>query len=99
MWGGVQACGGHLERVCAWGGAAVSGDAPAELCPEALAKLRRSPAERIFRFALVPIFASKIQKNTLVCAVNRKKSAYLHRTYKTSLASSMDLQRDVNLLV
>ena len=51
------------------------------------------------RFALIPIFASKIQKNTLVCAVHRKKSAYLHRTYKTSLASSTDLQKDVNLLV
>ena len=27
-----------------------------------------------------------------------KKSAYLHRTYKTSLASSTDSQKDVNLL-
>ena len=50
------------------------------------------------RFALIPIFASKIQKNTLVCAVHRKKSAYLHRTYKTSLASSTDSQKDMNLL-
>ena len=54
------------------------------------------PLENPFeRFALIPIFAP----NTLVCAVNRKKSAYLHRTYKTSLASSTDLQKDVNLLV
>ena len=71
------------------GGPAVgrgTGRAPPIGVGKIAAVARWNPFER---FALIPIFAPK----TLVCAVHRKKSAYLQRTYKTSLASSTDSQR------